>query len=76
MTLPLTPASFPPEPDCDVNRWIRPVTASWIRVRGMAVTSEKAKSGSASKTTVTLTGQGRAALDAYTRALRGLLSGL
>src|SRR5580658_6397331 len=40
------------------------------------VTSEKIKSGAASKTTVPLTGQGRTALDAYTRALRGLLSGL
>src|SRR5262245_66620887 len=38
--------------------------------------SRKAGSGSARKTTVTLTGQGRAALGAYTRALRDLLAGL
>ena len=38
--------------------------------------SEKTGSGVASKTTVALTGQGRAALDAYTRTLRDLLGGL
>ena len=38
--------------------------------------SEKTGSGVASKTTVALTGQGRAALDAYTEALRDLLGGL
>jgi DNA-binding transcriptional ArsR family regulator len=41
------------------------------------VTSQKASSnGSAPKTTVTLTRQGRDALGAYTRALRDLLGGL
>ena len=34
------------------------------------------ETGTAPKTTVTLTHQGRAALDAYTKALRGLLNGL
>jgi DNA-binding MarR family transcriptional regulator len=38
--------------------------------------SEKTGSGVASKTTVALTGQGRAALAAYTRTLRDLLGGL
>jgi len=38
--------------------------------------SEKTKNGTAPKTTVTLTHEGRAALDAYTKALRGLLNGL
>ena len=38
--------------------------------------SEKIKNGAAPKTTVTLTSQGRAALTAYTRALRDLLGGL
>ena len=38
--------------------------------------SEKTKNGTAPKTTVALTYQGRAALDAYTRALRDLLGGL
>ena len=38
--------------------------------------SEKTGNGVASKTTVALTGQGRAALDAYTRTLRELLGGL
>jgi DNA-binding MarR family transcriptional regulator len=38
--------------------------------------SEKTGSGVASKTTVALTGQGRAALDAYTQTLRDLLGGL
>jgi len=40
------------------------------------VSSEKTGNGSASKTTVVLTGQGRAALGAYTRTLRDLLGGL
>ena len=40
------------------------------------LSSEKTRSGSAQRTTVTLTGQGRAALDTYTRALRDLLGGL
>jgi DNA-binding MarR family transcriptional regulator len=40
------------------------------------LTSEKTRNGSAPKTTVTLTGQGRAALDTYTQALRDLLGGL
>ena len=40
------------------------------------ISSEKTKNGTAPKTTVTLTHQGRAALDAYTKALRGLLNGL
>jgi len=38
--------------------------------------SEKTGNGSARKTTVALTGQGRAALRAYTQALRDLLGGL
>jgi DNA-binding MarR family transcriptional regulator len=38
--------------------------------------SEKTGNGVASKTTVALTGQGRAALDTYTRTLRELLGGL
>jgi DNA-binding transcriptional ArsR family regulator len=40
------------------------------------LTSEKTGNGAASKTTLALTSRGRAALDAYTRALRDLLSGL
>jgi DNA-binding MarR family transcriptional regulator len=40
------------------------------------VSSTKTGSGSASKTTVVLTRKGRAALGAYTRALRNLLGGL
>jgi DNA-binding MarR family transcriptional regulator len=40
------------------------------------VSSEKNGNGVASKTTVALTGQGRTALDAYTKALRDLLGGL
>jgi DNA-binding transcriptional ArsR family regulator len=40
------------------------------------LSSEKTKNGSAPKTTVALTSQGRAALDAYTQALRDLLGGL
>ena len=38
------------------------------------VSSEKTRNGSAPKTTVALTSQGRAALDAYTRSLRDLLN--
>jgi DNA-binding MarR family transcriptional regulator len=38
--------------------------------------SEKSRNGTAPKTTVALTSQGRKALDAYTEALRGLLAGL
>jgi len=38
------------------------------------VSSEKTRNGSAPKTTVALTGHGRAALDAYTRSLRDLLN--
>ena len=40
------------------------------------LTSEKTGNGTASRTSIALTGQGRAALDAYTTALRGLLDGL
>ena len=40
------------------------------------LSSEKTRNGSTQTTTVTLTGQGRAALGAYTKALRGLLDGL
>jgi DNA-binding MarR family transcriptional regulator len=40
------------------------------------VASEKTKDGTATKTTVTLTGRGRAALSAHTQALRNLLGGL
>ncbi len=40
------------------------------------LSSEKTRTGSAQRTTVALTGQGRAALGAYTRALRNLLGGL
>ena len=40
------------------------------------LSSEKTGNGSASRTTVALTHHGRAALDAYTQALRGLLGGL
>jgi DNA-binding MarR family transcriptional regulator len=40
------------------------------------VSSEKSGNGIASLTTVALTHGGRAALDAYTRALRDLLAGL
>jgi DNA-binding MarR family transcriptional regulator len=38
--------------------------------------SEKIRNGSGQKTMVTLTSQGRAALGAYTQALRDLLGGL
>jgi DNA-binding MarR family transcriptional regulator len=40
------------------------------------LSSEKTRNGSAQKTTVALTSQGRAALGAYTEALRELLGGL
>ncbi len=40
------------------------------------VTTEKTGNGSASLTTVMLTRKGRAALDAYTAALRQLIAGL
>jgi DNA-binding transcriptional ArsR family regulator len=40
------------------------------------LTTDKTGSGPASRTSVALTIQGRAALDAYTEALRGLLNGL
>ena len=40
------------------------------------LTSSKTSNGSASKTTVALTGHGRKALDSYTQALRDLLGGL
>jgi DNA-binding MarR family transcriptional regulator len=40
------------------------------------LSSEKTRNGSAQKTTVTLTSQGREALASYTRALRNLLGGL
>jgi DNA-binding transcriptional ArsR family regulator len=40
------------------------------------VSTEKTGNGTAGKTTVALTGEGRKALDDYTQALRGLLDGL
>ena len=40
------------------------------------INSEKTRNGTVSITTVALTGTGRAALGAYTRALRDLLGGL
>jgi DNA-binding MarR family transcriptional regulator len=40
------------------------------------LTSEKTGNGPASRTSVALTNRGRAALDAYTETLRGLLDGL
>jgi DNA-binding MarR family transcriptional regulator len=40
------------------------------------LSSEKTGNGAGSRTTVALTGHGRAALDAYTRALRDLLGEL
>jgi DNA-binding MarR family transcriptional regulator len=40
------------------------------------LTSETTGNGRASRTTIALTSQGRAALDAYTEALRGLLGAL
>jgi DNA-binding transcriptional ArsR family regulator len=40
------------------------------------VTTEKSGNGSASRTSVALTGRGRAALEVYTAQLRGILGGL
>ncbi len=40
------------------------------------LTTDKTGNGTASRTSIGLTGRGRAALDAYTTALRGLLNGL
>ena len=40
------------------------------------VSTEKTGNGTAGKTTVALTGEGRKALDDYTQTLRGLLDGL
>jgi DNA-binding MarR family transcriptional regulator len=40
------------------------------------LSSEKTRNGSAQKTTVTLTSQGRQALDTYTQTLSNLLGGL
>ena len=40
------------------------------------LTTEKTGNGPASRTSVALTQRGRAALDAYTETLRGLLNGL
>jgi DNA-binding MarR family transcriptional regulator len=40
------------------------------------VETDTTGNGRASRTSVALTGEGRAALDAYTEALRGLLGGL
>ena len=40
------------------------------------INSEKSRNGTVSITTVALTGHGRAALTAYTKALRDLLGGL
>jgi DNA-binding MarR family transcriptional regulator len=40
------------------------------------LTSQKTGNGPASRTSVALTNQGRAALDIYTETLRGLLNGL
>jgi len=40
------------------------------------IASEKTRNGNAPKTTVALTARGRAALGAYTQALRNLLGGL
>jgi DNA-binding transcriptional ArsR family regulator len=40
------------------------------------LSTEKTGNGPASRTSVALTHQGRAALDAYTQTLRGLLKGL
>ena len=44
-------------------------------IRTLPVT-EKTGNGPASRTSVALTHQGRAALDTYTKTLRGLLNGL
>jgi DNA-binding transcriptional ArsR family regulator len=43
---------------------------------GAYLTSEKTGNGPASRTSVALTHHGRAAMDAYTQTLRGLLNGL
>lgn len=43
---------------------------------GYLASEKSASNGSAPKTMVTLTSQGREALGAYTKALRGLLGGL
>ena len=43
---------------------------------GYLASEKSASNGSAPKTMVTLTSRGREALDAYTKALRGLLGGL
>lgn len=40
------------------------------------LTSKKTGNGTASRTSISLTGRGRAALEAYTATLRGLLGGL
>ena len=40
------------------------------------ISSTKTRNGSAQKTTIALTSQGRSALSAYTQALRNLLGGL
>ena len=40
------------------------------------LSSEKTGNGTAARTSIALTQQGRAALDAYTTALRGLLDGV
>lgn len=40
------------------------------------LTSKKTGNGTASRTSISLTGRGRAALEAYTAMLRGLLGGL
>jgi DNA-binding PadR family transcriptional regulator len=40
------------------------------------LSSDKTGNGTASRTTVALTSDGRAALDSYTKALRDLLGGL
>jgi DNA-binding MarR family transcriptional regulator len=40
------------------------------------ISTEKTGNGASSQTSVTLTHRGRAALDAYTKALRDLLAGL
>jgi DNA-binding MarR family transcriptional regulator len=43
---------------------------------GGYLSSEKTGNGTAARTSIALTGQGRAALDAYTAALRDLLDGI
>ncbi len=47
-----------------------------VSARPGYLSSEKTRNGSAQKTTVALTRQGRKALDAYTQALRDLIGGL